>query len=439
MAGSMDIDPMDIDPPLCPPEYTFTPLRALRVAARKKLAGFLDLDGSLVLCGDSDVVNDWSGLAELAGFSYQEIMNMKRQKSPTLELLDKWISPTSAYVGKLWGFLYMMEREDILTDCRRAIVNDCRLWAEQEEIAQAANEFAMEQDPTVSTSEMKVDETKISSIQDIQTGKKTMYDAFICYTPEDENDRKFVREEIIEELEKKRNLKLFIPGRDDIPGSAEYTITAYLIEVRCRRVVILMSKKFLQSQVCDFQVKFAHALAPGARSKKLIPILREKNIQMPRILRFLAVCDFTKSDMKDWVWDRLYAAIIAPIGPVTYFEPEDPYNPFQNEELLSLKDIQFPNHQRLSDTSDVELSQERVPEEREVPTSDWNQRTSALSTGTSMESSTSKYNGPSRPPPPAPERPRKQRGMSLFNRSRKATKNSEISSTQNSDIAPDFV
>jgi hypothetical protein len=59
-----------------------------------------------------------------------------------------------------------------------------------------------------------------------------MYDAFICYTPEDENDRKFVREEIIEELEKKRNLKLFIPGRDDIPGSAEYTITAYLIEVR---------------------------------------------------------------------------------------------------------------------------------------------------------------------------------------------------------------
>jgi hypothetical protein len=236
---------------------------------------------------------------------------------------------------------------------------------------------------------MEVDETKTASIEDIQTGKKTMYDAFICYTPEDEHDRKFVRQEIIKQLEGKRNLKLFIPGRDDIPGSAEYTITAYLIEVRCHRVVILMSKKFLQSQACDFQVKFAHALAPGARSKKLIPILREKNIQIPRILRFLAVCDFTKSDMRDWVWDRLYAAIIAPDGPVTYFEPEDPYNSFQNEDCASLKDIRFPNYRGFGEKSEVELSQEREPAQREVTTSEWNQSTSGLSVETSSETNTS--------------------------------------------------
>ena len=51
----------------------------------------------------------------------------------------------------------------------------------------------------------------------------------------------------------------------------------------------------------------------GARSKKLIPVIREKGVPLPRILKFLAVCDFTKSDMVDWVWDRLETAIIAPV------------------------------------------------------------------------------------------------------------------------------
>ncbi|WAR05030.1 MYD88-like protein [Mya arenaria] len=106
-----------------------------------------------------------------------------------------------------------------------------------------------------------------------------------------------------------------------------------------KRVVILMSKQFLRSAVCDFQVRFAHALAPGARSRKLIPLIRERGTVIPRILRFLAVCDFTKQDMLDWVWDRLYAAIIAPIGKQTYFEPDDEENPFREE---SLKEITFP-------------------------------------------------------------------------------------------------
>ena len=32
---------------------------------------------------------------------------------------------------------------------------------------------------------------------------------------------------------------------------------------RCRRVVILLSRAFLESPVCDFQLKFAQCLAPG--------------------------------------------------------------------------------------------------------------------------------------------------------------------------------
>lgn len=104
-----------------PEIYHSTPLRALRMSARKRLSGFLDIEGILVVCGQVDVVNDYTGLAELAGFSNQNILNMKRQRSPTTELLDQWTGRLSATIGVLWQLLAFMERFDVLSDCRACI------------------------------------------------------------------------------------------------------------------------------------------------------------------------------------------------------------------------------------------------------------------------------------------------------------------------------
>lgn len=336
---------------ILPPEYNLLPINALRMSSRRKIANYLNLEGMLMMCrgekGEIDIVNNYGGLAELANFSYHEIMNIGRQRSPTEELLEQWGNRDhrDATIGNLWQYLYMMERFDVLKDCRRTILNDCRIYEENIEMERDAALYNLEQDPTVSNSEMKVDETRFATVHDVIEGHKTYYDAFVCYTSEDEEDRKFVRD-IIKQLEVKRGLKLFVPGRDDLPGAAQHAINAYLIEVRCQRVLILISSAFLQSAVCDFQVKFAHALAPGARSKKLIPIVREKDTVIPRILRFLAVCDFSKADMSDWVWTRLENAIKAPMGPSTYFVEEDTRNPFERS---SLKDIMFPSTRPLDD------------------------------------------------------------------------------------------
>lgn len=74
----------------------------------------------------------------------------------------------------------------------------------------------------------------------VKTGRETYYDAFIGHYQDDDNDRKFLLE-LIDELEQKRKLKLFVPGRDDLPGGAEHTITAYVIEKRFQFTFILMS------------------------------------------------------------------------------------------------------------------------------------------------------------------------------------------------------
>ena len=61
-------------------------------------------------------------------------------------------------------------------------------------------------------------------------GTPTMYDAFICYKDK-KPDLDFVLE-MIEFLERQHGMKLFIPGRDDLPGPETYKTTAELIKHR---------------------------------------------------------------------------------------------------------------------------------------------------------------------------------------------------------------
>ncbi|KAH3730295.1 hypothetical protein DPMN_056278 [Dreissena polymorpha] len=82
-----------------PEEYLSLPLRALRMSARRKFAKFLDLEGTLIVAMHNgleiDIENGFSGMAELAGFDYHDIMNFKVPYQKALWLLDcplQWIA-----------------------------------------------------------------------------------------------------------------------------------------------------------------------------------------------------------------------------------------------------------------------------------------------------------------------------------------------------------
>ena len=65
----------------------------------------------------------------------------------------------------------------------------------------------------------------------MKEGCPQYYDAFISYNPEG-YDLKFVKR-MVEVLEQPPyNLKLFVPWRNDLPGSSRYVIEAALIEKR---------------------------------------------------------------------------------------------------------------------------------------------------------------------------------------------------------------
>ena len=64
----------------------------------------------------------------------------------------------------------------------------------------------------------------------VREGTPTSYDAFVCYNPEGP-DLEFVME-MINKLEGEYRMKLFVPERDDLPGMANSTTEAKLIEHR---------------------------------------------------------------------------------------------------------------------------------------------------------------------------------------------------------------
>lgn len=203
---------------------------------------------------------------------------------------------------------------------------------------------------------------RFNSLDLSSPGTPELFDAFICYC---ESDLQFVHE-MIQQLEQTEyKLKLCVFDRNVLPGSCVWSITSELIEkrlgfqltdlcehcvrlqihtllmpdtlCRCKKVVVVISDEYLDSDACDFQTKFALSLSPGlylypcvsdslfnlpahcvpahsgARDKRLIPVkYKPMKKPFPTILRFLTLCDYTRPCTQSWFWVRLANALQKP-------------------------------------------------------------------------------------------------------------------------------
>ncbi|XP_062580777.1 myeloid differentiation primary response protein MyD88-like [Saccostrea cucullata] len=305
------------------------PLHALNMSVRNKLGSFLDPEGFVT----GDYSNDYQGLAEVIGFDFQDIKNFQRQRKPTQEVLYQWgtkpeLSPT---VDNLIKHLQTIGRaDDVITECAHLIKKDIdRYKACHKDIPVIQDPKISPGPPPPTPHEIADKKDTLVTIQDVKTKDDTLYyDAFVIYNPAGK-DLEFVKE-MAEKLEAPPyNMKLFIPWRDDLPGTARYEISAHMIATRCRRTLVILSQDFLKSAAADFQLKFAHCLSPGARSKKVVPVFSGA-CRMPDILRSVSFVDFTNPGLRDWNWPRLSAVLQCPLNP-------DPRDYMSQEELEELK------------------------------------------------------------------------------------------------------
>lgn len=275
------------------------PLVALNMTVRKKLGLYLNPKHT--------VASDWMAVAEAMGFTYLEIQNYEASSNPTKKVLEDWQARNSdATVGKLLSILREVEREDIVEDLRPLIDEDVRKYYEN---------LKKKLEPPVQVHEVdscvpRTPERSGITVDDDPEGAPELFDAFICYC---QSDFKFVHEMIRELEQTDYRLKLCVFDRDVLPGSCVWTITSELIEKRCKRMVVVISDEYLDSDACDFQTKFALSLCPGARSKRLIPVIyKPMKKPFPSILRFLTVCDYTRPCTQAWFWVRLAKALSLP-------------------------------------------------------------------------------------------------------------------------------
>ncbi|XP_051910560.1 myeloid differentiation primary response protein MyD88 [Hippocampus zosterae] len=283
----------------CSADLSAVPLVALNVTIRKKL--------SLYLNPRTVVAADWTMVAEAMGFSYLEIINYQQVPNPTKRVLDDWqASSSEATVGKLLSILEEVERNDVVEDLRPLMEEDVRKYYE------SLKKSAVRplQVPEVDSCIPRTPQGSGLTLEDNLNGSPELFDAFICYC---KTDIAFVHEMIRELEQTDYRLKLCVFDRNVLPGSCVWTITSELIEKRCKRMVVVISDEYIESDACDFQTKFALSLSPGARTKRLIPVVyKSMTKQFPRILSFLTICDYTNPYTQTWFWERLAKALSLP-------------------------------------------------------------------------------------------------------------------------------
>ncbi|XP_061614779.1 myeloid differentiation primary response protein MyD88 [Phyllopteryx taeniolatus] len=280
-------------------DLSTVPLVALNMTVRKKLG--LHLNPRTV------VAADWTNVAEAMGFSYLEILNYQAAPNPILRVLDDWqAGSTEATVGKLLSILEEVERNDVVEDLRPLMEEDVRKFHKSLK-KKAVRPLQV---PEVDSCVPRTPEMSGLTLEDDPEGSPELFDAFICYC---KSDISFVHEMIRELEQTDYRLKLCVFDRNVLPGSCVWTITSELIERRCKRMVVVISDEYIESDACDFQTKFALSLSPGARNKRLIPVVyKSMTKQFPRILSFLTVCDYTNPYTQTWFWERLARALSLP-------------------------------------------------------------------------------------------------------------------------------
>lgn len=140
--------------------------------------------------------------------------------------------------------------------------------------------------------------------QDLERSEKGLplqsYDAFVIY---DDKDVEFATE-LVEKCESK-GYSLCVKDRDLLGGlSFESEAILNILSKRCNRLIIIVSKAFLESPMQRFIINFAQALGIEQGKRKIIPCLIEE-CHLPQMLRFCFRLDYYRNNKLFDFWDKL--------------------------------------------------------------------------------------------------------------------------------------
>lgn len=277
------------------------PLDQVSPAKLKELAQALDLEQ--LIPTEAGLARDYRGLAELMGYNAIEVETcFKSNKNPTNCLLGAFMNNGSTVkrpsVNELLKMLEKIERFDIIDDFMPVLVE---IASHQNDIVATKQPYT----PAETTDEQNTDRylaraAELLTIDDTPDSI-IIYDAFVCYAPEDHHHAA----NLIAAFQAE-GLTVTTPDRI-LPGLFEYDSVTQMIDSRCKKVVIILTPNFARSKECKFQTKFASELGMKAESPKIIPVIFERcdSPELPTIIKVLSKIDLSSAVSRSWQMARL--------------------------------------------------------------------------------------------------------------------------------------
>lgn len=251
---------------------------------------------------------DYRGLAELMGFKEHELDRFRRSYDPTKMLILNYMTKQSTLnIPSVTDFLRLLEkieRFDVQDDLIPTFVS----LANRHDKFLKSNHQVIEIPPTGPTNELVVAQkrpSKLLTIHDKPGQELDIFDAFLCYAPEDFE----YAQDLLAFLE--RNGLRVVTTDDLLPGMFEHDLVSEMIDSRCNKVIIIITPNFAKSKECEFQTKFASEVNFKSTRPKIIPIILEPydDNELPSIIKVLSKLDLTNSKNRAWQLERLLRSL----------------------------------------------------------------------------------------------------------------------------------
>ncbi|KAH0561430.1 myeloid differentiation primary response protein MyD88 [Cotesia glomerata] len=280
---------------------------------------------------------DWRGLADLFLLGGELIPAIANEPDPVVFILNLAIQKNPQLVIKdLQVILEKLERWDVFDDTEPVFDKDAQEYYKRVERNQTS--------AGVVDNDIENQILTFDDLHRVKTGLSTQhYDAFLVYADEDAD----FAQEIIENLEQKHNLKLFIKDRDFVRGIPfEHVAVMDMISERCNRLIVVLSPTFIKSSANDFIIKYAQGVGIKQNLRKIIPCLYEDCI-IPKPLQFMTLLAYNKSNV--YFWKRLRDSV----ATVSIDTPKNELTSAKCEEIIS-KAPEVPDTLMLTQISDLE-------------------------------------------------------------------------------------
>lgn len=258
---------------------------------------------------EAGLARDFRGLAEVMGFSSREVDNIP-PKNPTLWLIEKWVDNRQiSNVNKEKRFVSLndllkkieiIERFDVIDDFLPILIELGQ--KKQIEIENNSNqkEFANKKNQESQLYQQDLDKNFAENLNlRNSTEDDFIYDAFICYAPEDYE----LARELVSELEFYG--KKIADVNDLPPGSFQYDALLNLI-ADCRKFIVICTKNLCKSEICVLQTKYA---SEKVNRGDILPILYEAVDDLPRILQMLTKINMRDYSQRDWQIKKLVTSL----------------------------------------------------------------------------------------------------------------------------------